>query len=234
MSKLICDVCGTTYPVTAEQCPICGCAKELGGRQIAEDVSVQEEQKKAPRGLFKWRKLSAGKEIVTEQYEQEDEDDEPDVAESKGKMVLIVILLVTLVAMLTISGYLMLRYYLPNVLEFGEETTLASETETTAETTEPRIPCESLTLTNSTVELEKVGQAWLLNVVVLPSDTTDDLTYSSSDVSVATVTEHGRVNAVGPGEAIITVSCGDKKLECLIRCTFAEETTGDINGADEP
>ena len=154
--------------------------------------------------------------------------------ESKGKMVLIVILLVTLVAMLTISGYLMLRYYLPNVLEFGEETTLASETETTAETTEPRIPCESLTLTNSTVELEKVGQAWLLNVVVLPSDTTDDLTYSSSDVSVATVTEHGRVNAVGPGEAIITVSCGDKKLECLIRCTFVEETTGDINGADEP
>ena len=27
MSKVICDVCGTTYPETATQCPICGCAK---------------------------------------------------------------------------------------------------------------------------------------------------------------------------------------------------------------
>ena len=27
MSKVICDVCGTTYPETASNCPICGCAK---------------------------------------------------------------------------------------------------------------------------------------------------------------------------------------------------------------
>ena len=27
MSKIICDVCGTRYPDTAEQCPICGCPK---------------------------------------------------------------------------------------------------------------------------------------------------------------------------------------------------------------
>ena len=25
MSKVICDVCGTTYPDTASVCPICGC-----------------------------------------------------------------------------------------------------------------------------------------------------------------------------------------------------------------
>ena len=26
MNKIICDVCGTDYPETAAQCPICGCA----------------------------------------------------------------------------------------------------------------------------------------------------------------------------------------------------------------
>ena len=24
MSKIVCDICGTTYPETAEECPICG------------------------------------------------------------------------------------------------------------------------------------------------------------------------------------------------------------------
>ena len=28
MSKIICEICGTTYPDTAECCPICGCPKE--------------------------------------------------------------------------------------------------------------------------------------------------------------------------------------------------------------
>ena len=27
MSKIICDVCGTSYPETATQCPICGCVR---------------------------------------------------------------------------------------------------------------------------------------------------------------------------------------------------------------
>lgn len=235
MSKVICDVCGTTYPETAEQCPICGCAKVLGGRQAADGAIIREEQQETPRGFFKKGKFASAKNKpkAAESYEKEDDNDESEESESKGKTVLIVFLLVVLVAVLTVTGYLMLRYYLPNVLEFGEETTLASVPEITVDTTEARIPCESLTLTNSTVELEKMGQAWLLNVVVLPEDTTDELFYASSDTSVATVTEHGRVNAVGSGEAIITVSCGDRKLECLIRCTFVVETTAPADGNDE-
>lgn len=228
MGRVICDVCGTTYPDTAEQCPICGCAKVLGGRQIADHADIPEDQGNASRGLFKWGKFTSAKvnkNNIMESDEEQDDDDEPEDTESKGRMVLIVLLLVVLVAVLTVTGYLMLRYYLPNVLDSGNETTLAPEPETSTETTELWIPCESLTLTSSTVELEKVGQPWLLNVVVQPKDTTDELLYTSSDVSVATVTEGGRVNAVGPGEAIITVSCGDRKLECLVRCTFTVETT---------
>ncbi len=36
MSKVICDVCGTTYPETAAQCPICGCAKTAAGQTVAD------------------------------------------------------------------------------------------------------------------------------------------------------------------------------------------------------
>ena len=28
MGKIICDVCGTTYPDTNQRCPICGCTRD--------------------------------------------------------------------------------------------------------------------------------------------------------------------------------------------------------------
>lgn len=37
MSKIICDVCGTSYPESATQCPICGCVRP------AEVVTVSSE-----------------------------------------------------------------------------------------------------------------------------------------------------------------------------------------------
>ena len=40
MNKIICDVCGTDYPETAAQCPICGCAsagaKTAAGNEPAD------------------------------------------------------------------------------------------------------------------------------------------------------------------------------------------------------
>ena len=42
MSKIICDVCGTSYPDSAAQCPICGCVKpsnaENCGPEMEEDI----------------------------------------------------------------------------------------------------------------------------------------------------------------------------------------------------
>ena len=42
MSKIICDVCGTRYPDTAEQCPICGRIRDTAGR-TAEDVLIMDD-----------------------------------------------------------------------------------------------------------------------------------------------------------------------------------------------
>ena len=42
MNKVICDVCGTDYPETATQCPICGCARGDAGQTSAGNASEEE------------------------------------------------------------------------------------------------------------------------------------------------------------------------------------------------
>ena len=46
MSKIICDVCGSSYSETATQCPSCGTARSDAAKTAAE--TVVEEQ--APKG----------------------------------------------------------------------------------------------------------------------------------------------------------------------------------------
>ena len=49
MSKIICDVCGTSYPETASQCPICGSARSGDVQVVADSKPGSDEA--APRGL---------------------------------------------------------------------------------------------------------------------------------------------------------------------------------------
>ena len=48
MSKIICDVCGTRYPDTTEQCPICGHIREADGK-TAEDVLIMDDARSESR-----------------------------------------------------------------------------------------------------------------------------------------------------------------------------------------
>ncbi len=57
-----------------------------------------------------------------------------------------------------------------------------------------------------------------LEAKLVPEDATGvELNYESSDESVATVDEDGKVTAIANGECIITVSCGDKKAETTVQ-----------------
>lgn len=44
MNKIICDICGSAYPESAEQCPICGSAKQIDSKIVSETVSESAEQ----------------------------------------------------------------------------------------------------------------------------------------------------------------------------------------------
>ena len=95
-----------------------------------------------------------------------------------------------------------------------------------------------LQVPNNEIVLEKEGHVWLLTIETSPVDTTDEITFTTSDPTVATVSSEGRVTAVGAGTATITVKCGDVVKECQVVCNFGteptEETVEETTEATEP
>lgn len=72
------------------------------------------------------------------------------------------------------------------------------------------IPVTELDLGDFSKEMA-VESTQMLSVTVLPLDATDqNILYSSSDSSVATINGIGRITAVSTGSTVITVSCGGK------------------------
>lgn len=253
MSKIICDVCGTKYPESAEQCPICGRIR-AGGAVTAADSIVMDEAEEYSRPRTKGGRFSKSNVRKRNQnmpiYEEEEktrpknqmpEEDEFEevVPADKGNTILNILLVIVIVALLAVTGYIVVEYFLPNVPNVKEtvpETTEVTEisTEAPIETEAPTIPCEELYLPESEVILTEEGQAWLMNVMVLPEDTTDILTYSSSDEAVVTVNDEGRIEAVGSGEAVVTATCGEMQVECKVTCIFLTgEFPGDETTAPE-
>ena len=78
------------------------------------------------------------------------------------------------------------------------------------------ISVTKITLNKNTLSLSK-GMAETLTATVEPDDATDKtITWSSSDESVATVDENGKVTAVGAGTATITAKAGSKTATCVV------------------
>ena len=98
--------------------------------------------------------------------------------------------------------------------------------EATCEVTVKEIPLGSIAIEEQNVSLN-IGEEKDLHVLYNPEDTTDDKTvvWTSSDESVITVTEEGKVKALKAGKATITATVGDKTATTEI--TVNEEA---VNG----
>lgn len=259
MSKIICDVCGTKYPDSAEQCPICGRIR-VGEGKTAADSFVMDETETTARPKVKGGRFSKANvrkrtknmpryEMEQEKPKSKAKDLEEDYDEyeefeprKKSGTVLNVLLAIVIVALLAVIGYIFVEYFLPNMVKEPTEpvsttesvTDAATETEEPTETEIPTIPCTDLSLEESVILLEEEGQPWLLNVTVLPEDTTDQLLFTSSNEEVVTVSAEGRVVAVGEGDAVITISCGDVQINCTVAVSFESEKTGSDEETEEP
>lgn len=75
------------------------------------------------------------------------------------------------------------------------------------------------------------GEEAYLTVSNVPEGTA--VSYVSSDASVVSVTDGGKVTAVGNGQATITVTVGDVKLTSIARCNLSSTTEGDGGAAAE-
>ena len=89
---------------------------------------------------------------------------------------------------------------------------------------EGAIPCTDITLSETAMVFDEEGMQTQLKAVPAPENTTDECRFTSSDTTVVKVSPVGIVTAVGPGEAVITVSCGEIQKECTVSCTFPEPT----------
>lgn len=84
----------------------------------------------------------------------------------------------------------------------------------TTVTLEQDIPCTGISLSDSTLSLTSLEPV-TLTATVTPVDTTDALTWASSDTSVATV-GNGVVTPLKAGSVTITATCGSQSATCAM------------------
>lgn len=68
----------------------------------------------------------------------------------------------------------------------------------------------------------EIGATRQLNATVEPSEASREVSYSSTDESIATVSEGGLVTAISAGQATIAVSAGDKSDTATVNVTESD------------
>ena len=93
------------------------------------------------------------------------------------------------------------------------------------------VPCTALSLSDSTHAFTAIGATKTLTATPTPSNTTDTLSWASSDENVATVAD-GVVTCVGVGSATITATCGTQTATCAIISTVTVDANTEYTGLD--
>ena len=230
MNKVICDVCGTAYPETSSQCPICGCAK-VSSQAAAPDSPDEETTAYSyvKGGRFSKKNVKARTKRSKTQDTGRDRGQEPEEGKpNKGLVAVVVLLLLAIVAVIIYISIQFFDFELPTNTNPNQSTQSTDNTQPSNDSTEPSetvgVPCTSLILSNGTLEFLSVGDKWTLKAEVEPVDCTEGVVYTSADPTIATVSETGEVLAVGPGETVITATCGTMSAECKVLCNFTIES----------
>lgn len=234
MNKVICDICGTAYPETATQCPICGSAKQVGSSSSADSVAAPAARQATKGGRFSSSNVKKRNRVnASANPAKQQPKEEASVNESKGGSVAVAWIILIIINL--ILAYIIIQFILPmfkpaktaSSNKATVSTTVAAEQSTENTTVEESgVACTDLVVAGEeTISFDAVGRAWLIEVTAEPENTTDAIQFASSDESVATVDAQGRVTAVGAGNAVITITCGSVTKECNVVCvTGAEET----------
>lgn len=235
MSKIICDVCGTSYQDSAMQCPICGCARPV---DMVGNVAT-DETKNARRENYTYvkggrfskanvQKRNSG--VLSDNHSKSRSSEIPTKSvNNKGDKGLVIAVCALLLAIIAVVIYIAIHFFAGSTNDDYNHTVMQESTTSPVETTHSAeisdIPCTTILLSQSEVTLKFVGDERTLSAILTPNDTTDELLFSSSNKSVVTVSDSGNIVAVAAGEAIITVTCGDAIAECRVLCSFSEDPT---------
>lgn len=285
MSKIVCDVCGTSYPEASSNCPICGSMHAVGrsssgstgadnktsstytavrgGRFSTANVQRRNKASNVPtKKVTTTKSAKTGSTAKTTKATQPAKHVQPakPVNSSKrtkqttankkvkrendkvttGLTITAVILVLLIIAVVVYIG---LRFFGSGLFgDMGNKKPGTSQTPQDSQNPQVQlpqqtqgqqnpefveIPCASLSLDVDSMVLDEIGTSRMLYATPSPADTTSPITYTSSNEDVVIVSADGKVTAVGPGEAEITVSCGAFSKVCYVACTAvsSDETT---------
>ena len=219
MSKIVCDVCGSTYSETEAQCPICGTAKSEAAKPVVEANGEELANKGGKFSKTNTRKTGPGNSKKPGQ-ERNNSNGEEGAPSNLAMIVIVAVLLLAIVAVCVfIAVRLIGRPENPNP---GS----TSSTQSTSQT----IPCTGIELVdsaNQTLIFTDLTQTAQLSVKALPENTTDTVvcTYTSSNPSVALVNETGLVTPVASGNATITIAYGSYTISVSVTCDIPKPVT---------
>lgn len=233
MNKVVCNICGTSYPENAPQCPICGYvqnAEKMTSTDSGEDTYTYVKGGRFSKSNVKKRNQAHAAEIPPAAPANPSEN-----KQKKSNAGLIILLVVLLLAIIAVTGYIAMRFFIPNDFFYEglgsisspddtqetEPPTQESSMEATeeTETTTLSLECTAVSLSDTEIQLDGIGSNFILSVTLEPENTPDAVRYATSDESVATVSNSGVITVAGEGTAIITVSCGSASAQCKVVCT---------------
>lgn len=94
-----------------------------------------------------------------------------------------------------------------------------------------KIPVESITLDKKSIDME-IGQTCQLTATVLPENADDrNVTWSSSDETVATVSD-GKITSLSAGSTTITAAAGEVSATCSVTVNSEPAKVGDFYYSD--
>lgn len=230
MSKLICDICGTSYPDTSTQCPICGCVRPADSSAVADYSPNARSYTYVKGGRFsksnvKKRNTSSG--YAAGKSSPKKKGKKQSSSQNLISLVIVVVLLSLIVACMV--GFIIF-YSMSgndgNLDLFGKDETSSNDF--------VEYPCTGITLSKSLLVFKEIGEDYTLKTIFSPTNTTDIISFSSSDESVATVTQDGKVVCVGAGEALIYVYCGEQMDECHVQCNLETEPEAPTETEEAP
>ena len=223
MSKIICDICGTSYSETAKQCPVCGCVRPGDVQRVTNEINTDEN------GASGYTYVKGGrfsKSNVKKRNKTNDSGtaaktvpvESGDEKEPKNSRGLVIAAIILLLAIIGVVIYIAVGFFAPIAGTGNNPSTATTDSQLD-------LSCKGITLDTDMVILSKAGDAHLLSYKLQPENTKDTVTFTSENPEIATVNEKGSITAVADGETKIIIKCGEAEKTCTVYCQFEADPT---------
>lgn len=228
MSKVICSVCGTSYPDTETQCPICGCVRP-GDAPVSETTEEAGGYTYVKGGRFSKTNVrkraktatSAAKEETASKQQNEMENTPKD---ANKKVIGLVIVLVLLLLIAAVMVYFIITFNNKPDDE-GQVTTTAPES----------VVCTDLDIRNTMINLSQLDEWYDIDADAYPNGCTEKITYTVDfGEKVIKVDDNGRITSLGNGDAMITVTCGKQTKQVDVKVRIPLPTINFNYSTDKP